>query len=129
MDLLPELSVPKPSVLIVDDDPMILKALDRLLKTRFEVVTAESAAAARVASEGRQFELVLSDYSMPGENGLSLIRSLRARGHHATAALVTAVAETDEIRSALRTGELQRMISKPWSPFALLREALALARL
>jgi CheY-like chemotaxis protein len=129
VELLPELAQPKSAVLVVDDDPLILKAVARVLRSRFEVMTAEGAGPARAAVEGRRICLVLSDYSMPDEDGLSLIRSLRSAGNVGTAALVTAVSESEEIRVALRAGQVQRVIPKPWSPLELLRNALELARL
>jgi CheY-like chemotaxis protein len=42
------------------------------------------------------------------------------------AVLVTAVPDTREIDAALRAGEVQNVLGKPWSPLALLREAIAL---
>jgi two-component system response regulator HupR/HoxA len=127
MVLLPELSLPKPVVLVVDDEPFILTAVARVLKQRFEVVTALGPQQARAAAQGRDVKVLLTDYMMPLESGISLARSLRARNPTLQTVVVTALPDSEEIRLAVRAGEIQRVVPKPWSPLVLLREALELS--
>jgi response regulator RpfG family c-di-GMP phosphodiesterase len=127
MVLLPELSLPKPLALIVDDEPLILRAVARVLKQRFDVLTALNAEQARIAARGHDVSVLLTDYMMPGESGVSLVRSLRARLPRLQTVLVTALPDSEEIRRAVRAGEVQRVVPKPWSPLVLLREALELS--
>lgn len=67
------------TVLVVDDEPLILRGLARLLQRRgFEVVVADSTASALRLLEGSRVELVLTDYHLgPGDNGLDLAREVR----------------------------------------------------
>jgi two-component system phosphate regulon response regulator OmpR len=65
-------------VLLVDDDPRIRELTARYLRTSgFRVTTAEDAATARQALKGLAFDLIILDIMMPGEDGLSLARSLK----------------------------------------------------
>ena len=73
---------PSSSILIVDDDPAILRVLIRMLgkEQAFEIETAESARTAREILGRRRFDLVISDLSMPDEDGISLMQW--ANQHH-----------------------------------------------
>ena len=71
---------PKPTLLIVDDEPDVREVLEEYLATQgYNVVGAESATAARAAAAKQPFDLVLLDIHLPGEDGLSLARHLRER--------------------------------------------------
>ncbi|MDE8459051.1 response regulator, partial [Klebsiella pneumoniae] len=66
-------------VLIVDDDQKIRDLLGRYLSEQgFRVTTAQDAATARAGMRGLEFDAVLLDVMMPGENGLDLARELKA---------------------------------------------------
>lgn len=66
------------SVLVVDDDPQLLRATGRILSRHAATTMADSAAAARALLEQRRFDVVVSDYTMPGEDGLSLLAFVRS---------------------------------------------------
>ena len=70
-----------PHILVVDDHREIRELLARYLaKSGFRVSTAENAAAARRRLQAEAIDLVVLDVMMPGEDGLSLCRELRATG-------------------------------------------------
>lgn len=72
-----------PTILIVDDEPVILEMMARSLgRVGFHVVRAESAEEARaIAMDGKQqLELILSDVNMPGLRGPELVTELKAAG-------------------------------------------------
>ncbi len=72
-----------PHVLVVDDDLQIRDLLGRyLVGNGFRVTTAADAANARAAMRGLAFDLVILDVMMPGEDGLTLARSLKADLEH-----------------------------------------------
>jgi DNA-binding NtrC family response regulator len=64
------------TVLIVDDDELVLRTLQRLLRDEWDIYTARSAAEATVMLKERTFDAVLTDYEMPGENGIWLLREV-----------------------------------------------------
>jgi serine phosphatase RsbU (regulator of sigma subunit)/anti-anti-sigma regulatory factor len=67
---------PDASILLVDDDPAILRVLVRMLRKepQLEIETAESARMAREQLTRRSFDLVISDLAMPEEDGISLMQ-------------------------------------------------------
>ncbi|MDF3835493.1 response regulator transcription factor [Cupriavidus basilensis] len=68
-------------LLIVDDDPQIRSMLAEYLATfGIEADGAEGGAAMRAAMAVRDYDLVVLDLSLPGENGLALCREIRERG-------------------------------------------------
>ena len=67
------------TVLVVDDEPRSLETLRRTLDDAFEVLTAESAAAALERMETEVVQLVLSDQRMPGTSGVALLAQIRGQ--------------------------------------------------
>lgn len=101
------------TVMIVDDEAPLLRAMQRLLGKSFDVVSAGSVSAA-LDSFGEGIAVVLTDFSMPDGDGLELTRSLRARGFTGPIAVLSAVVESDELQQALADGEVNELICKPW---------------
>ena len=101
------------TVMIVDDEAPLLRAMQRLLGKSFEVVSAGSVSAA-LEAYGDSVGVVLTDFSMPDGDGLELTRALRARGFTGPIAVLSAVVESAELQQALASGELNALICKPW---------------
>ena len=67
-------------LLLVDDDADIRDSLSEYLEANgFEVVAAENAETARAAILENEFELIILDIMMPGEDGLTLCRQISAQ--------------------------------------------------
>ena len=71
---------PTRRILIVDDEPEIRSILMEYLEDLGEVVGVESGELAVRALEEKRFDLVISDYNMPGMNGLELLRHMNGQG-------------------------------------------------
>jgi two-component system CheB/CheR fusion protein len=104
-------------VLVVDDDDDTRNALAESLRARgAEIRTGASAAEAMQALEDLWPHVLLCDVAMPGEDGYSLIRRVRAlepdRGGRIPAAALTALAGREERERALAAG-FQMHIAKP----------------
>ena len=70
----------RPRVLCVDDEPVILQILRRLLEVQgFEPVTCGDPLAALSIFDEGSFDVVITDIHMPGMDGLALMRALRER--------------------------------------------------
>lgn len=106
-------------VLLVDDEPLILRTGCVMLATAGYPVTAVgSAAEARAELENRDFAIVITDYSMPGENGVSLIHQARALKPDIPVILVSGLGHIDELDDALATRLV--MMPKPYKKQDLL---------
>lgn len=118
---------PQPHILVVDDHREIRDLIGRyLLKNGFRVTTAESAATARKALKAAAVDLVVLDIMMPGEDGLSLCRSLR-EGSDTPVILLTAMAEDTDRIVGLEIGA-DDYVTKPFNPRELLARIRAVLR-
>ena len=109
-----------PHILIVDDDTRIRELLTRyLLQNGYRVTAAESAADARRKMEGLAFDLLVLDIMMPGENGVSLARALRADESDVPILMLTARSETEQRIEGLDAGA-DDYLGKPFDPRELL---------
>lgn len=115
-------------ILAVDDEPDIRELLDEYLSSQgFEVVTAENGAAMRQVLEQRQdFDLVLLDINMPGEDGLSLARFLREH-HRVGIIMLTAAADVVDRIIGLEMGA-DDYVTKPFDPRELLARIKSVLR-
>ena len=68
----------KKHVLVVDDDPMMLKVIKENLHEKYDVATAKGGQIAYKFLEKRGTDLILMDYEMPGETGPEVIRKIRS---------------------------------------------------
>ena len=118
---------PMPHLLIVDDDERIRELLARYLKKNgFLVSAARDAAHARRLLAGLEFDLIVLDVMMPGEDGVSLTRSLRER-MKTPILLLTARDETADRIVGLEAGA-DDYLAKPFEPKELLLRINAILR-
>jgi signal transduction histidine kinase/ActR/RegA family two-component response regulator len=119
-------------VLVVEDDAESRALLESMLaRLGAEVEVAASAAEAMAALERRAPDVLLSDIEMPGEDGYSLIRRIRAlpspEGSRLPAAALTAYARTEDRIAALSAG-FQFHLAKPVGAGELAAVVASLAR-
>jgi len=120
------------NVMVVDDDPQSLSfARAALEQYGAEVVTASSAREARECFEHRVPDVLVSDLVMPDQDGLDLIRDIRAldaqHGGRTPAAALTALARSEDRRRAFDAG-YQIHVAKPIDPHELASAIEELAR-
>jgi putative two-component system response regulator len=104
-------------VLIVDDDPISLRVLEHALaKSGYEVVAAESAEEALALMHQRDLRLVISDWDMPGLDGLGFCREVRRNdfGGYVYFILLTGRNSSAEIVEGLSAGA-DDFIAKPFN--------------
>ena len=112
------------TVLVVDDEPDARSLLRRLLEDcEATVFAAASAAEALELLEAHRPEVLVSDIGMPGEDGYSLIRRIRAlppdRGRNTPAVALTAYVRAEDRVTAIMAG-FQHHLSKPVEPRELI---------
>ena len=114
-------------LLIVDDDERIRALLGRFLrKNGFLATLARDAAHARRLLAGLEFDLIVLDVMMPGEDGFALTRSLRER-LTTPILLLTARGETEDRITGLEVGA-DDYLPKPFEPRELLLRIAAILR-
>jgi response regulator RpfG family c-di-GMP phosphodiesterase len=107
-------------VLCVDDDAAIGHLLRRVFGEMFEVVIVDSAAAALVAvTTESPFAAVISDYRMPGTDGVTLLGQLREIAPDMVRLLLTGNGDMDVAVAAVNEGQIFRFLSKPCTPDVL----------
>jgi len=114
-------------LLVVDDDERIRSLLKKfLMRHGFLVTTARDAAHARRVLAGLEFDLIVLDVMMPGEDGMALTRSLR-ESLQTPILLLTAKGETDNRIEGLEAGA-DDYLPKPFEPKELLLRINAILR-
>jgi len=119
--------LPEVHLLIVDDDERIRGLLQKFLaRSGFWVTAARDAAHARRLLAGLEFDLIVMDVMMPGEDGISLTRDLRAQ-MQTPVLLLTAKGETADRIAGLEAGA-DDYLTKPFEPRELLLRINAILR-
>jgi len=103
-------------VLFVDDEQKILDSFMLNLKRRYDVHLAlgPEEALARIASDG-PFQVVVSDYKMPGMNGVELLSKVMAVSPKTVRIMLTGHADMDVSIAAVNSGQVFRFLTKPCS--------------
>ncbi|MGY1836494.1 FAD-dependent oxidoreductase [Blastococcus sp. SYSU DS0510] len=115
----------KATIVTVDDDPMVLRAIARDLRARYgsdyRIVRASSGAEALAALEElalrlRPVALIATDQKMPGMTGIQMLEQARQHAPEAKLLLLTAYADTDVAIKAINDIGLDHYLVKPWDP-------------
>jgi DNA-binding NtrC family response regulator len=110
-------------VLFIDDEPLILKSVERTLRAnpRFEPFFAKGPFEALDLLAAHDIEIVVSDYDMPDVNGIELLNMLRAQRREIVRIMMTGRLAVSEWEEGVDDGAVQRLIEKPWSTDTLRR--------
>ncbi|MBT5053007.1 MAG: response regulator [Gammaproteobacteria bacterium] len=124
-----------PVILLVDDEPRILSALQRLLRREgYRILTADSGASALSILDEESVNIILSDLRMPGMDGFAFLGAVQDRGLEAARVLMSGNADLKLVIDGVNEGRFSQFIEKPWVDDALrislrkLIEAQQLAR-
>lgn len=110
-----------PSILVVDDEAIVLSALKETLERDGHHVTATTSPLKALELLRREdFAVIVSDHRMPEMMGLDFLIESRKIRPHASRILITAVLSLPTIVEAINKGEIFRFVAKPW-----LREELS----
>jgi thioredoxin reductase (NADPH) len=117
--------VTKPALIVVDDDPQVLAAVRRDLRSRYResytVISASSGEEAlstvrELKSRGDELAMVISDQRMPGLQGTDVLAQSRETYPTARRVLLTAYSDIDAAIKAINVAHLDHYLSKPWDP-------------
>lgn len=114
-----------PTILTVDDDPAVSRAVARDIRRRYgdtyRVVRATSGADAldalrEIKLRGEQLAILLADYRMPQMNGIEFLEAAMDFFPQARRVLLTAYADTGAAIDAINVVDLDHYLLKPWNP-------------
>jgi two-component system NtrC family sensor kinase len=107
----------QPKILCVDDEVNILRALRRLLLDEdYAILTANSGEEAlELLEKEYPVHLILSDYRMPGMNGVDFLKRVCERWPKIIRIVLSGYADTASIVSAINEGQIYKFIPKPWN--------------
>ena len=109
-------------VLFVDDEPLILKSVERLMRREpFQVFFASGAAEALELLVKEDIDIVVSDYDMPAIDGLELFELLRKEKADIVRIMMTGRLAMSAWENGVDNGSVQRLIEKPWRAESLKR--------
>jgi thioredoxin reductase (NADPH) len=115
----------KPILLTVDDDPDVLRAIERDLRTQYgaeyRVISSDSPLGALDLLKGLKVRndgvaLLLADQRMPHMDGVGFLQAARQMFPNAKRALLTAYADTNAAISAINQANIDYFFMKPWDP-------------
>lgn len=117
--------MPKPILLTVDDDPDVLRAIERDLRSQYgaeyRVISSDSPQGALDLLKGLKVRndavaLLLADQRMPHLDGVGFLQAAKQTFPDAKRALLTAYADTNAAISAINEAKLDYFFMKPWDP-------------
>ncbi|AGA30714.1 hybrid sensor histidine kinase/response regulator [Singulisphaera acidiphila] len=110
----------RPTLLVVDDEPEVLRSVHDLLRLDYQVMTCRRGAdALKVLESAEEIHVVMSDQRMPEMSGVELLHHARQLRPDATRLLFTAYADIRAVVDAINEGNIFRYIAKPWDPLEL----------
>lgn len=117
-------------ILIVDDEEPILKSLQRVLRLApctygdqhfsLEVQAFASPQAALAAARSEEFDLFISDYRMPGMDGIEFLKEAKQIQPDAARLILSGYADLNALVRAVNEVGIDRFIGKPWHDYDLM---------
>ncbi len=121
------LDAPEPTprtILVVDDEEDILSSLQDLLEAALEDVTVTTCPSGTEALEelgSGTFDLIISDYKMPGMNGLEFLAEARRVAPSTPRIMMTAFPDLDVAIHAINDAGIENFFTKPLEPEQILQ--------
>jgi DNA-binding NtrC family response regulator len=106
--------MPPERILVVDDKQSVLGLLTTILES-YDLTTASDGAKALAAIESQEFDVVVTDISMPGASGFEVLRAVKQRSPHTQVVMITGYAAVPDAVSAMKQGAYD-YIAKPFDP-------------
>jgi DNA-binding NtrC family response regulator len=102
-------------IMIVDDEPVNLRTLERLFRRDYQVVTAQSGAEALTMLQHHDVALLISDQRMPEMTGIELMKNTVALRPQMVKILLTGYTDVSALIEAINCGLVYRYLTKPWN--------------
>ena len=121
------MSEPRPILMVVDDEPEVLRSLHDLFRREYRVLTFERGSEALAKLEEVDPPVILSDQRMPELSGVEFLRRAKAARPDAVRLLMTGYADIKAVIDAINEGNVFRYLTKPSEPdelIAVVRQAV-----
>ncbi len=103
-------------LLLVDDEPNVLRALRRVFRQEsYDIVTANDAEEALRLCREAIPQVIISDYKMPGMDGAELLKRIKQLYPETIRIMLTGHADTGAVMGAINDGAVYKFILKPWN--------------
>ena len=123
----------RPTLLLVDDEPNILRSLVRVLRhDGYRILTADGARAAFELLASNEVQVVLSDQRMPEICGTDFLGEVKSLYPHTVRMVLSGYTDLATITEAINRGAIYRFLTKPWEDDTLrahIREAFSHQRM
>lgn len=106
--------MPEPTILFVDDEPMILTSLRRLFDDDYEVLTADSGKKGLDLLAKHEVGVIVSDQRMPEMLGHEFLSQAKVLRPETIRILLTGYSDIDDTIRSINYGEIFRYVNKPW---------------
>jgi signal transduction histidine kinase len=104
------------NLLIIDDEPEILKALTRQFRHKYNVFSTTNAEEGFSIMEKENIQVVLSDQRMPGMTGVDFFSRIKTKYPDALKLILTGYSDIEAVIGAINDGQVFRYVTKPWNP-------------
>ena len=104
------------TILVVDDEPDVVKSVQDLLRYDYKVLGATSAAEGLKILESNEVHVVMTDQRMPETTGVEFLTHIRGEHPDAIRLLFTGYADIRAVIEAINQGNVFRYLTKPWDP-------------
>ena len=104
------------TVLIVDDEPRVLDALEALLAMDYRILRADRGDDALTMLAQEDVAVILSDQRMPGMTGTELLAKSREVAPDTVRLLLTAFTDADALMASINAANVYQFLLKPWDP-------------
>lgn len=104
----------RPLLLIVDDEPEVLRSIHDLFRLDYRVLTFERGRAALEALRAQDVPVILTDQRMPEMSGVEFLKQAKQIRPEATRLLFTGYADIKAVIDAINEGNVFRYLTKPW---------------
>jgi DNA-binding NtrC family response regulator len=105
---------------LLDDEPHILKALQRVLHPHhWEVHSFSDGHTALEALTEHEYAVIISDYQMPSLDGITYLQFAKQRQPHAIRMMLSAHGDRQSMMQAINRAEVYRFLSKPWDDYEI----------
>lgn len=117
----PQFDLPERTLLLVDDEASVQAALRRILRRQgYTVLYATSASEALETLASRSVGVIISDFRMPGMDGIQLLQKVSTLYPEVVRILLSGYADVETVTSAINFGSVFRFMHKPWDDRHLL---------